>query len=583
MESHSESLDPRTLVPSRLIPLLRSGHAPSSQEATFINTLSVEAERERLEHARTVDRLINRIGFLENQQEIYASILLSPIRKLPREILSSILILSVTPNDNYFSVRSGHRFSLKSRAVELSLVCAYWRSVSLRTPQVWANLHVEVYADDPGLNAVIQMHVERSRSVPLHLDIYVRGPLHSQHYFLCGSTLQLLVSYCHRWGVVKLAMNAPLCSRSFDWLIGCPEMPLLRQLELIGCSESANTLLPQLNVKFFKNAERLESLHLAACCIDEDFPWTQLRCLAVNTSEGSNTVLRALGLCGQGLEIAKFALPGSPVGNYTSFHSSALQRTSLGSAQRQLHPQLSELGVTVYTRQISPNDNRCGFEGLSDTLSTISCPKLISLRLASNVSRKVWIDEFQPEEGDDEERRQRRRAFWPQQDLIDFFTRSECNLTSLHLKRVWISEVELLELLRLPEVGKRLKELVVHEIESNMENKRALAGRFMKEMTIRRATDEEISFIDLLPKLRQLEIKFPSPHLHLLETSLQEMVISRWRIDVDHRLESVHFILTDADYVFATQKVWATLRAEGLAVKIRTERHVIFGYNDGED
>ncbi|KAG7095827.1 hypothetical protein E1B28_006522 [Marasmius oreades] len=577
------SLDPRTLVSPDLIPILRSGHAPSPQETAYINALSVKAETERLEHIRTVERLINRIGFLQNQEEIYASIVLSPIRKLPIEILSIVLTLSLTPNVNYFSIRSGDKSGLKSRAVELGLVCTHWRLVSLRTPQVWANLHVEIYADDPGLNAAIQMHLERSQSVPLYLDIYLRGPLHLQQYFLCSSPLQLLVSYCHQWGEVTLVANAPLFPRSFEWLMGCPEMPLLQQLDLTGCSEAANTLLPGLNVKFFKNAKRLERLCIAACYLDEEFPWTQLRFLDLNTSEGSNTVLRAVRLCGQGLEVAKFALPGSPVGNYTSFHSSALQHPDFQSAPFQLHPQLGHLGVMILARQISPNDNRCGFEGLSDILTGISCPKLNTLRLVSNVSRKVWNDECQPEEGEGEEQRQRRRAFWPQQDLIDFFRRSKCSLTSLQLKGLWISEVELLGLLKLPEVGDNLREMVVHELESNVESKRVLGKRFMEEMMFPRVVNGEMSSPGLLPRLRQLEIKLPSSHSYPIATPLHKMVTSRWHIDVEHRLESVHLILIDPDYVFALHEAWTNLQAEGLAIKIQTTKHVILGYNGEED
>ncbi|KAL0569205.1 hypothetical protein V5O48_012770, partial [Marasmius crinis-equi] len=480
MEESEERLDLRTLVSAEIIQLLRSGHVPSSSEYSYINELSVEAETERRKHIQTMNRLIERIAFLEHQEEVYASIILSPIRKLPTEILSAILAFAVSPSDNSFSVRAGGKNGYKSRAVELGLVCAHWRSVSLLTPQIWANLRIEVYVDDPSLNAPVQMHLERAQSVPLQLDIFVRGP-YQDHQLICTSLLQLLLLRLGQWGIVKFVAPAPLCPKSFDSFMQCKEMPMLHDLELVGCTEARNPQSHHLNVKFFKHAHNLKKLRMSACYIDDDFPWTQLHGLGVGTSEGSNTALKALRMCGQGLQRASFHLPGSPIGNYTSFHSSALQRTESPNSY-QLYPVLEYIGIMVHARQISPNDNRCGFEAVTDLFRTITCPHLSNLRLVSNVTRKVWIDEHHTGEAEgDEERKKRRHAFWPQKDLFDFFRRSQCSLTSLHLRGLWISESELLELLRVPEVGRCLRELVVHEIEDPAVLGGLLSPRLMEE------------------------------------------------------------------------------------------------------
>ncbi|KAE9407235.1 hypothetical protein BT96DRAFT_787298, partial [Gymnopus androsaceus JB14] len=59
--------------------------------------------------------------------------ILSPVRRIPVEILSEIFELACLPKDGIF--HAGHAIVLYTHT--LSSVCAAWRKVVLATPRLW--------------------------------------------------------------------------------------------------------------------------------------------------------------------------------------------------------------------------------------------------------------------------------------------------------------------------------------------------------------------------------------------------------------------------------------------------------------
>ncbi|ESK94779.1 hypothetical protein Moror_14172 [Moniliophthora roreri MCA 2997] len=663
-------ISPELLVSPDIVSILRSGRAPSSSDTSYIKGLHADAEKELLEHFRTLQKLGDRIGFLRKQQEVFESLILSRIRMLPPEVLALILMFAVSPSDNHFHTTANS----KSRAVELGLVCAHWRKISLSTPQLWGCLSIELDSAEickDALTPAIEMHLTRSKSASLHLDLKTRN---HQDRLPKSLVLQLLFKETSRWGVVKFHTAGALSQECWEALSAGVLMPCLRELELIGSGNSSRRT-SDLGPWLFRNAGNLDTLRASYCHFSREdetlFPWQCLRHLGINVSSsssasGGNIALKALEWCSN-LTRANFVLPGTPVGNYTSFHFPSLQQipassSSSASQKRELlvRPSLDSLSIQIYARQLSVNDNRCGLEGICEIIRSITCPALTTFAVSSNVTRKVWNDDYECTDDDhavdlkefcdcsvryaemDSVRRERwekRQALWPQRDILDFFHRSKCRLTSLRLKGVWISDSELLGLLR--EVGAMMTELVVHEVVGNnsFAERKVITRRLLKclifvrveearrlrlEETENRRRKEEsdgiwknfwedesnppvpsrrptpppveidldaiTSPIVILPRLHHLELKLANSFSWMDTLLLQRMVRSRWWVDnplclnsseID-RLQSVVFVLPEADYTFAMDTVWRTMKAEGLAIKVRTEQKVLLG-NNGEE
>ncbi|KAK7021897.1 hypothetical protein VNI00_017186 [Paramarasmius palmivorus] len=655
---------PELLVSTDIVSILRSGRALSVNDTVHVKELYLKAERELLEHLRSLQRLANRIGFLRKQQEVYDSLLLSRIRNLPPEILGLVFTYAVSPSDNHFDTVTTSR----SRVVELGLVCTHWRSITLRTPQLWGCLSIELDSAeilDDALTPSIELHLSRSKAAPLHLDLSARRHQDRLSY---SPVLQLLVEQISRWGVVRFHAAGSLSRECWESLQASPSMPCLRDLELIG-SGVTSSKTSDLTPWFFRNAEKLDTLKLSYCHLGEGdkdlFPWKRLRRLdmhvssASSASGGGNIALKVLEWCCN-LTRATFILPGSPVGNYTSFHPSSLQQmpaspsSSVNPQKPQpfSRPELNALTIQTQARQLSVNDNRCGLEGVSDICRSITCPNLTAITVVSNVTRKVWNDDYECTDEDHADssgfcdcsirfaekspakrrRWERRQALWPQRDILDFVNRSKCRLTTLRLKGVWISDRELLGLLR--EIGESIAELVIHEVVGNnsFAERKIITPRFLERLTlihVEQARNEaleeamkereqnfrpwvldenfrvrtptppppvEIDLdsipppVVLLPHLRRLELKLPNSRSHTDTPDLQRMVQSRWWIEAPlyfdpsevDRLESIVFILPERDYAFAMHSVWRSMKAEGLAIKIRTDQDVLLG-NGGQE
>ncbi|THU88163.1 hypothetical protein K435DRAFT_730149, partial [Dendrothele bispora CBS 962.96] len=92
--------------------------------------------------------------------------LLSPIRKLPIEILGEIFATSCS--DNGLSIAAFPEGRISAPTLALSHVCFLWRKVILSTPSLWARMSVDfVHAEKERARSLVELYLTRSRPAPL--------------------------------------------------------------------------------------------------------------------------------------------------------------------------------------------------------------------------------------------------------------------------------------------------------------------------------------------------------------------------------------------------------------------------------
>ncbi|KAI5895343.1 uncharacterized protein SCHCODRAFT_02619159 [Schizophyllum commune H4-8] len=152
------------------------------------------------------------------RQQALSRAMISPIRRLPPEILSIIFVL-VVPGD------WGHCVSelLRRTSLSSSQVCHVWRTVALNTPWLRNTIEIDPYwTGYTRRRDTFDVRLARAGQVPLRLRIDNSGCFSKRD----AEIWTLLKTQSHRWSALKVVGPSYLC-------IGRP-FPLLTQLELVG-------------------------------------------------------------------------------------------------------------------------------------------------------------------------------------------------------------------------------------------------------------------------------------------------------------------------------------------------------------
>ncbi|KAJ7755544.1 hypothetical protein B0H16DRAFT_1521099 [Mycena metata] len=116
---------------------------------------------------RTFDELKRKRQKLATDIDAHLA-LLSPVRRLPGDVLREIFVSSLP---------STHNAIIADREAPLLLchVCAGWRSIALTTPRLWSSLHVVVPNQSHLQNVVslVKQWLVRSGVLPLSLSIAI--------------------------------------------------------------------------------------------------------------------------------------------------------------------------------------------------------------------------------------------------------------------------------------------------------------------------------------------------------------------------------------------------------------------------
>ncbi|KAF9067697.1 hypothetical protein BDP27DRAFT_1296055 [Rhodocollybia butyracea] len=161
--------------------------AKISDGETEIENLNLKTRKSRL----TLQHRIDELEKLKNA--------LSPIRRVPFDILSEIFILSCCDKD------FGNRPKQTTTAIRytpliLASVCVAWKTVTHKTPEIWAVLYLRLGDTKSRCKdqAWVQRWISRSRGLPLELHLqyssgYIYFPLYRTR-----EVMDTILSFRHR-------------------------------------------------------------------------------------------------------------------------------------------------------------------------------------------------------------------------------------------------------------------------------------------------------------------------------------------------------------------------------------------------
>ncbi|KAJ7062327.1 hypothetical protein C8F01DRAFT_1284860 [Mycena amicta] len=252
-----------------------TNYCPTDDEIHEINNLLLEPsheiqhlDRKIAEIQKSLDDVVRQRTRLTEYVDAHKA-LLSPIRRVPLDILSEIFI-SCLPTERNCVMSPGEA------PILLGHICSYWREIALSTPSLWASLH---FVDDLStlssnrkqkaeqrLDAAIRW-VGRSGKCPLSISIYGTGALLPSHWNDQTEEpptlrfLQALVPLASRWTHLRFAMpsgNLTLFKR-----LSARDVPLLRSFSLIDFGGTGNSFdwTTGFPIEWLRGS-RLEQVHI---------------------------------------------------------------------------------------------------------------------------------------------------------------------------------------------------------------------------------------------------------------------------------------------------------------------------------
>ncbi|KAJ8073640.1 hypothetical protein PM082_011918 [Marasmius tenuissimus] len=138
-----------------------------------------------------------------------------PIQRLPLALLSKIIHESVDENKfGQYTIPFSNDVCVQSEAVNIGLISRRWRHVSLLIPEIWSCITLKIEGgeeDPPGLLRALDTHIQRSKDVPLRVNVKLSGTFrYDDEYPALGK----LLSHAHRW--VELALTVDEFEDAFE-------------------------------------------------------------------------------------------------------------------------------------------------------------------------------------------------------------------------------------------------------------------------------------------------------------------------------------------------------------------------------
>ncbi|KAK7462155.1 hypothetical protein VKT23_007757 [Stygiomarasmius scandens] len=253
---------------------------------------------------------------------------LSPLRRLPFEILSEIFLvyaeaLIVNPDLEGHEQDRGRGLAIRHQDLicqaqtgrsgpsVLAGVCRKWRSVALATPHLWSQIVISPESLSPTvrldylnseilrresyrslsrdkIHRLFERRVKYSASLPLNISMHYEKRAMSP---VTQRLFKLIMSTANRWGSIRL--NMPITDIPENW-ISMPRWKInfqhLRNVDLVFSYASGRT--PNALRHWFENAPNLTSVRwLRPLLINQEsiltfsLPWEQLTHLEVDLSD----------------------------------------------------------------------------------------------------------------------------------------------------------------------------------------------------------------------------------------------------------------------------------------------------------
>ncbi|KAK7027285.1 hypothetical protein VNI00_015374 [Paramarasmius palmivorus] len=381
----------------------------STQNISELNRFLQDAEAEIRHYQTTIDMHKSTIVFLENKVSHLAQKiakyrpLLSPIRRMPSDILREIFTLS----------NSGRIRPLCIPVpLSLSAVCGRWREVALQTPALWSSIDIflqeewEKNGQYNHLHRTVLTFLERSQNVPLDIILNFDGILPDSD---ATSILDALVAHSWRWQRLKLGNTLEECLRHQAFApLESKGLPMLRTLALLDSREASiddDTICNGYICRLFTCCPQLTSLRVkvdAPFTVQDSLPWQQIQKLEVRDST-----------CAAGLAVVA-QCPNVD-------HLTVNRLTDSGRSD------ISHIAGPIKRLSIMGHAE----EHVTSVMKNVSFDQLTSLEICGRPYRSS--------------------STWDcaHDDTVNFLLRSSCRLTSLTLDGVPFSDKDTLSLLRL--------------------------------------------------------------------------------------------------------------------------------------
>ncbi|KAF8191613.1 hypothetical protein K438DRAFT_1935407 [Mycena galopus ATCC 62051] len=255
---------------------LRRNYSPEGVDEIILTMAEIDSHFERYDPE--ISRLQNILADFQLQRarlqwyQEYCRSVISPIRKLPPEVLGIIFLASVGPEPNVIPV--------------VSQVCRHWRDLVEGTPRLWSNISIgrTRFRFNQRYMNLASLFLDRSMNQPLSISI--RKGVDTR-------LVALLRQHAHRWGTLRLSST----DMGFYNSLGL-DAPLL-MLEALEILEIATEPKPEPMddpIKIFQNAPKLKSVVLQSPLEFWDLPWAQLTRLQYDVPSVAQA-LQTLRLC----------------------------------------------------------------------------------------------------------------------------------------------------------------------------------------------------------------------------------------------------------------------------------------------
>ncbi|KAL0064275.1 hypothetical protein AAF712_008719 [Marasmius tenuissimus] len=368
--------------------------------------------------------------------------LLSPIRKLPVELLGQIFNMHCTRG-------TGNIIGEKSYcpAFELSQVCYFWREVMLSRAELWGNLEVRLEQLSGASLELLRRFLDNSKSSALYLRVTSGYWISSASYTTTAwEALVLLLQNSHRWLSATLRLDYQLFlgaskkiaeSLEGDTTLSQQHRPFAR-LEHLDVSWFDCRITSAYNdrepIHLFENVPSLRSLtipHYDDCFV---FPLSQLQELNLTNVHRS---------------------PAPILDQTTSLKRLTINNFAIRDPGLLSHPQVSH--ITHLKIQVSSYFQSLTLKHLLDHLEL---PSLTSFSVSEPFHR--YTD----------------RQTWSQSAFVSLLKRSRCQLRKLGIYEILVAGDELVEILGMcPE----LEEFAFFEWQSKCATRRVLDGLGLSE------------------------------------------------------------------------------------------------------
>ncbi|KAJ7121847.1 hypothetical protein C8R43DRAFT_72627 [Mycena crocata] len=385
-------------------------------ETSFLVSVMKESSSELARYEAEIDRLTTMRDQLVSERAALKAFVadcqhvVSPVRRLPPEILTEIFDMCGPPNPVYFSVKetpAQEMYRVAQRhLLDLSQVCFHWHAVSMTTPRLWSTLIVDtrVWQDCAAprhtlLLEHLESSLQRSASHPLTLSVADSGDADAEEH----PVLELLAKHSDRWLDVFLQIKL----HSLHFLAGVGgKLPLLQRMDL--CDSGGR----KMDTDIFRAAPRLTQFTFdGKVSRIPTVPWEQLQCFRYYSS-GQSNIFRQLSLMRRLSINTIFYFTLNPADIDLSIDIPSI---------------LSD--IAFFSLELfGPNDNEEHVEVQEAIFDALTLPSLLSFKLCRDL--------FDP------------AAVWCNTHFLTFAARSTLNqhLTALNIRAI-ITDEELLQCL----------------------------------------------------------------------------------------------------------------------------------------